>query len=153
MSCCFINGSVVCELESTEKYSAIAELIQDTSVFKDIPDRERFHKVVCDREKIVSTGFGRGIAVAHGTGPSLGTPRVALGISRKGIPFDSFDRKPVRFLFLVANSPESHKEYLSLLSQLIRVIRDEDFRDDLISCNNPRLIEEKLDRALSKLSA
>ena len=61
--------------------------------------------------------------------------------------FDSLDGKPVHFLFLVANPPGMQLEYLLALSVLVRVVRDDKFRDDLLNCFDPVEIESRLSRA------
>ena len=144
---CFTHGTVVCDLENTDKYRAIHELICEAPVFRDVEGVEYLEKAVVNREQLQSTGLGNGIAVAHGKSPAVGNIVMALGISRKGIPFDAIDNKPVHFLFLVANPPGMQLEYLLALSVLVRVIRDERFRDELLHCYDTPEIESRLHRA------
>jgi PTS system nitrogen regulatory IIA component len=144
---CFSHGTVICDLESTDKYDAIHELLCSAPVFRDLDDKESLERAVVQREKIQSTGFGSGIAVAHGKCAAVGNIVVALGISRKGILFDSVDGEPVHFLFLMANPPGMQLEYLLALSVLVRVIRDQRFRDGLMHCVDAVEIESRLNRA------
>lgn len=144
---CFTHGTVVCDLESTDKFEAIHELLCNAPVFRDLEDVEGLEKAVVHREKIQSTGLGSGIAVAHGKCPAVENIVMALGISRKGIQFEAMDNEPVHFLFLLANPPGMQLEYLLALSILVRVIRDQAFRDSLLSCFDPIEIESRLSRA------
>lgn len=144
---CFTHGTVVCNLESTEKFPAIHELLKEAPVFRDIKSIEHLERAVVQREKVQSTGLGSGVAVAHGKTPSVGDIVMALGISRKGIDFDAMDGKPVHFLFLVANPPGMQLEYLLALSVLVRVIRDERFREELLRCYDTVEIETRLHEA------
>ena len=144
---CFTHGTVVCDLESTEKYDAIHELFAKAPVFRDVDEIECLEDAVVKREQVQSTGFGQGVAVAHGKSPSVGEIVMALGISRGGIQFDSADEKPVQFLFVVANPPGMQLEYLLVLSVIVRVIRDERFRSELLRTFDPDDIEVKLNKA------
>ncbi|MBN1687211.1 MAG: PTS sugar transporter subunit IIA [Spirochaetales bacterium] len=144
---CFTHGTVVCDLESTDKFLAIHELINEAPVFRDVDGIEHLERAVVQREKIQSTGLGHGVAVAHGKSPAVGDIVMALGISRKGIDFDAIDGAPVHFLFLVANPPGMQLEYLLALSVLVRVIRDENFREELLNCYDSAEIERRLFRA------
>ena len=144
---CFTHGTVVCDLVSTDKYHAIHELLNEAPVFRDVEEIESLEHAVVQREKVQSTGFGNGVAVAHGKSPAVGDIVMALGISRQGIDFDAIDGKPVHFLFLVANPPGMQLEYLLALSVLIRVIRDEGFREELLSCYDSIEIESRLHKA------
>jgi len=144
---CFTHGTVVCNLESKEKFLAIHELLSGAPVFRDVEEIDHLEKAVVQREKLQSTGLGSGVAVAHGKTPSVGDIVMALGISRKGIDFDAVDGEPVHFLFLVANPPGMQLEYLLALSVLMRVIRDEHFREELLRCNDTVEIETRLHQA------
>ncbi len=144
---CFKNGTVCCDLESTAKYEAIHELLEKVPVFRDLDRRDYLEKAVVGREHVQSTGLGKGVAVAHGKTPAVGEIVMALGISQSGIDFDSVDEKPVHFLFVVANPPGMQLEYLLALSVLIRVIRDDRFRAELLSCTDSSEVEARLNRA------
>lgn len=146
---CFTKGTVVCDLESTEKFSAIHELICCAPIFRDIENAECLENAVIDREKIQSTGLGHGVAVAHGKSPIVGDIVLALGISKKGIPFGAIDGEDVNYLFLVANPPDMQLKYLLALSVLVRSVRDENFRDELLFCRNSKEVERRLNKAFN----
>ncbi len=151
MSCDFFGpGSVVWDLQSPTKFDAIHETIHRTRVFAEIPglDIDRFTAAVIAREKEQSTGFGRGIAISHGRDPVVADSRVALGVSRHGIEFDSYDGQPVHLLFVVANHPDKHVDYLRILSSLTTVVRNEIFRHEIMSAICCEEVETKMGSAL-----
>jgi PTS system nitrogen regulatory IIA component len=148
---CFLNGSVVCDLKSRDKYSAIDELISRAKVFRKLPNIESFKQAVYKREKEQSTAFGHGVAIAHGKSTLVRSLFVALGISRDGIEFDAPDGKPVKFLFLIANPPHMQFEYLFAISTIARVARSKTFREALLSCSCTDEVEEKLSSAFKAL--
>jgi PTS system nitrogen regulatory IIA component len=141
---CFISGSVVADLISTEKFEALRELIRRAPVFRALADAARLEEAVLERERQQSTGLGHGVAVAHG--PVEGVPRVliALGVSRTGIPFESPDGEPVRLLFVIASPPSLSLEYLQTLSTLVRCLRDKEDRDVLIGAPSATEIERRI---------
>lgn len=139
----------ICELENTEKYNALHELISQADSFISLPDANQFENEVISREQKQSTGIGKGIAIAHATTEQVEKIRVALGVSRKGIQFDSIDEQPVHLLFLVANPPNSQLEYLSLLSALVRLLREAAFRQSLICCAGACDMKQLIDNSLS----
>ncbi len=132
----FSPGSVVWDLQSVDKFDAIRETIRRTTIFRTIPnlDLQEFTTSVVQREKEQSTGFGRGIAIAHGRTVQVPTSEVALGVSRTGLEYDSFDGLPVHLLFIVASHPDRQIDYLRILSSLATLARNEIFRKDLLSC-------------------
>lgn len=149
----FDPGSVIWDVRSTNKYDAIREVIFNVRTFEDQAglDVEAFSQLVIEREKLQSTGFGHGVAVAHGRTDRVGRPIVALGVSREGIDYESVDGEPVHLLFVVANHPDHQMNYLRILSTLVSMVRDEYFRRDLLTCSHAREIEDKLCRGLTHI--
>ncbi|HQL83558.1 MAG TPA: PTS sugar transporter subunit IIA, partial [Spirochaetota bacterium] len=97
-------------LEATNKYKAIEEL---ALVFKDSEvcgDIQSLVKALKEREEIMSTGIGFGIAIPHAKIGSINEMAFAIGISRAGIDFDSMDGEPVHLVILVAAGEKQHKE-------------------------------------------
>lgn len=146
---CFGRGTVHF-LNETGKYAAIHELIFRTKAFAKLKNLNEFEYAVVSREEECCTGFGRGVAVAHGRTCDAETVSIALGISRQGIDYGSPDGNPVHLLFIIANPPESNAEYLSALSSLVMLLRDADFRDQLLRCRDIRHTEQVLYSAFSR---
>jgi len=81
---------------------------------------------VMERENQASTGIGKGIAIPHGLvkkGPVIWG---AIGLSRKGVDFDSIDGKPVQLIILIV-TPQNHKDdlHIAVLAQLSKILGDE----------------------------
>lgn len=125
---CFRGGTVVQNLVSRDKYEAIHELIDKAPVFVSSDSGPLVADAVIRREKVLSTGLGRGVAVAHGTTEAVSDIIIALGISEAGIDFDAFDEAPVHLLFVIANPPHRQPDYLVALAAVTRLMRDEGFR-------------------------
>lgn len=149
----FAPGSVVWDLQSGNKYDAIRETIHRTTIFRNIPnlDVHQFTETVVAREREQSTGFGRGIAIAHGRSAIVPTSAVALGISRQGIEYNSFDNLPVHILFVVASHPDRQIDYLRILSSLATLGRSDIFRQEVLSCLCQEEVERKVHTAFNGL--
>ncbi len=146
---CFQTGSVVAELSSGEKFTAIREIIYSAPVFRQIPDLNSFEEAVISREKMQSTGFGHGVAVAHGRIPGLSRVLIGFGISRAGIPFEAADGKPVHLLFVIASPPHLSLDYLQILSTLVRCLRDRPMRESIMACSGAREMEVRIREAFN----
>lgn len=140
------EGAVVSNLISKDKFSAIDELVSKATIFQNIKNKEDFLKAVYQRENEKTTGFGHGVAVAHGKISTMKDIKIALGISRGGIQYNATDGKPVYLLFLVASDPAKSQKYLETLSFLMRIVRNEDFRKQLLNCTTPQEAEALLDQ-------
>ena len=138
--------SVIWGLSSTDKLSAIREVIQRAPAFARIPglDLDELCASVIQREMLQTTGFGHGVAVAHGRSEQVGRCVVALGIAKGGIEFSAADGNPVHMLFVVASNPERQIDYLRILASLVSVVRDDRFRGQLLSCAGPQDLHQLL---------
>jgi len=149
---CFRAGSVH-SITATDKYRAIAELIGRASALSEVTDLEMLEDSVVTRERIGSTGLGRGVAVAHGKTPLVDRVIVTLGISKDGIEFDSPDGLPVHLLFLVASPPHRSSEYLMALSSIACLCRGQGLKERLLAASTTseagRLASEAFGRALN----
>ncbi len=146
---CFHPGTVVPDLQSTEKYEALRELIRRAPVFRRLQDAARFEQAVIERERQQSTGFGHGVAVAHGRVEGVPRVLIALGISRPGIPFDAPDGEPVKLLFVIASPPSLSLSYLQALSTLVRCLRDQEDRDHLLHAPSAAEVERRIRAAFA----
>jgi PTS system nitrogen regulatory IIA component len=147
---CFRGGTVVQSISSSDKFEAIRELIHKAPVFASMADKRTVEEAVIRREKVLSTGLGRGVAVAHGTTEVVDDIVIALGISEAGIEFEAIDRAPVHLLFVITNPPGRQIEYLTALSAVTRLVRDESFRQSLRAKVPAREIELKICDAFSE---
>jgi len=137
-------GSVICHIDARTKIAAIQEVIEKCSIFKSLPDIDRFKRAVINREEIETTGIGHGIAIAHGKVRNLAHVQVALGLSECGIDYEAKDESPVHFLFVIASSPTRQFEYIRTLSALLRTVRSPEVRSELLRLDNNYECEDPL---------
>jgi len=95
----------------------------------------------------MTTGIGFGIAVPHAKLESVHKIAFAIGISKKGIDFNSIDGKPVHLVVLVAAGERQHKEYLKLLSKIMSVLKNDIIRNEMIQAKSTKDIIEILRNA------
>lgn len=127
-------------IKSKNKLKAIEELAM---VFKDSPicsDTDALVKALREREGIMSTGVGFGLAIPHAKIKAVKELAFAIGISKQGIDFDSIDGKPVNLIILVAAGERQHKEYLRLLSNIMAILKDKKVRDKIIKAESVKTI-------------
>ncbi len=129
-------GPVICQVDSQDKFAAIDEVIDRCSVFHDLSNVDRFRRAVKRRERIETTGIGHGVAIAHGKILHLDRIRVGLGLSVEGIPYDAKDEQPVHLLFVIASTPSRQFEYIKALSSILRSVRSDEVRDELLQLDS-----------------
>ncbi|NLI79439.1 MAG: PTS transporter subunit EIIA [Candidatus Riflebacteria bacterium] len=133
----FISPQLIkLELTSTKKLEAIKELIGLIDGAGFLTDAEAFLKSVLEREKVGSTGIGKGIAIPHSRTSAVREVVVAIGRSLPGIEFEALDNRPVHLIFLIAAPVESGGLYLKALARLSRLLRYQEFRNELMEAKS-----------------
>ena len=130
--------------ESLSKHDALDRLVDALYATQAISDREAFRKAVYDRESVMSTGIGQGVAIPHVRIEGVLKPAISLGISRKGLDFDTLDNQLVHAIVLFAMPAGSQKEYLGLLAQVMTALKQPGFLERLVNCDTPEEVEDML---------
>lgn len=143
-----LKEETIClSLENTGKEEVIDEMVAMLYADGVLQDAEAFKKEIMKREEISSTAFGSGIAIPHGKSQSVRMPRVAVGLSKKGISFDSSDGEPVYAVFMIAVGEKEDDVHLKLLSALSQKLMEPGFLPRLKECTQKdqvtRLITEE----------
>ena len=141
--------SIILDLESTTKETAIHELITRAEAFHGVSNARTLERSILAREATMTTGFGRGVAISHGESADINHLAVALGISSDGVEYDAMDGKPVHIIFLVVNPVGDRAEYLDVLATLTALLRQTDVRNRLRRCACVEDVESTLRDALS----
>ncbi len=97
-----------------------------------LQDKEGYFRALLEREKVVSTGIGMGVALPHARMPGYEDFFIAVGIQKQGIDWKALDGNPVRLIFMIGGPDNKQTEYLHLLSQLTMAIKDEERRKKLL---------------------
>ena len=125
-------------LSSVNKFQAIDELArvyEGTDICSNV---DILVKSLKEREELMSTGIGFGIAIPHAKIPDISTLSFAIGISKTGINFDSMDGSPVHLLILVVAGEKQHREYLGLLSNIMSMLKKNEVKEQIIASDSPQ---------------
>lgn len=118
----------VVDLTADDKRSALVELVDVIAKAPEVTDPKGFLQAILDREKIMSTGMGIGIAVPHVKIASVTDFVMAIGRHRRGLDFDSLDKKPVYLIIMIAAAEAQKDEFLKVLSKVASTFREDEFR-------------------------
>lgn len=123
------------DLSGKRKPEIISELVQLLVDAGRITDGEKIRQLVLEREAMMSTGIGDGIAVPHCLAPGIESTMIAFGRHAKGAKFDAVDKKPVRLFFLMVGPDGGHSQHLRLLSKLSRLLHDDGLKSGLLQAS------------------
>ncbi|MFH1279946.1 MAG: PTS sugar transporter subunit IIA [Candidatus Eisenbacteria bacterium] len=123
------ESRVLLPLASTAKEGVIGEI---TAFLVRAAGREDLEGTILEgiweREREISTGIGRGIAIPHAEiGADIETTAV-IGIAPGGVDFDALDSRPVSIVFLLVVSHGNRQERLGILKSLSALFGDAEVR-------------------------
>ncbi len=118
-------------LESEEKYQLIEEMVNLLNESGRIANRDLVLNAVFERERVMSTGMGDGVAIPHAKTEGVKELVAAFGITKQEIDFQAIDGKPVRIVFLLVGPTDQTGPHLKALSRISRLMHRKEFRDRL----------------------
>ena len=129
--------SVIVGLQGETKEEIIEELVDSLEKGVAISDREKVLESVLDREKIMSTGIGDGIAIPHGKSDAVITLSAALGTQKRGANFEALDGEPAYVFFLLVSPANISGPHIKALARISRLLKNEDFKKRLTAASSP----------------
>ena len=131
----FTPDRFVSPLTARDPREAIRELVRVSARATGL-DEVLVTAAAFEREQLVSTALGGGVAAPHARLVGLARPVVAVGVSPSGIEFDTPDGVPVRLVFLILTPRSEDGAQLEILSDIAATFSHEDAVERL--CNDPR---------------
>ena len=101
-----------------------------------VPDGGVVVDKLLERERILSTGIGGGVAVPHAQVPGIGRLAMAVSIHPSGIEYPALDGQPVRLVFCLIGDANTAADHLAGLARLARLARRDDALDRLIQADS-----------------
>ena len=125
------KDKIIPSMTSKFKNDAISELIDLFKNDERVKDVESMRDSVHDREKIMSTGVGKGFAIPHAKSNSVTDIIAAFGKIDDPVDFQSLDGQPVNLIFLLVGKENLVGPHIKLLSRISRMMNKEEFRESL----------------------
>lgn len=110
-------------LKATSKKNLFQELAHRMAGVAGVDSRELFAALL-ERERLGSTGVGRGVAIPHCRLPTVTRIYGALGRLETPINFEAVDQQPVDLVFLLIAPDCAGADHLKALARVSRLMRD-----------------------------
>ncbi len=112
-----------------------------------ISDRETYKQGILAREEKGSTAVGEGIAIPHAKSSAVTAPSLAAMTVPGGVDYEALDDEPSDVLFMIAAPDTNADVHLEVLSRLMTLLMDEDFRASLLSARDTDEFLAVIDKA------
>lgn len=128
--------AVVLNLHARCKREALSALA-DRAAAVTGADAAAIREALMDREKLGSTGVGRGVAIPHGKIEGLAAMTGLLAKLDAPIDFEAVDDQPVDLIFVLLAPMDASAAHLKALAKVSRMLRDERVREALRGAATP----------------
>ena len=120
------------DLRAVTKEGAIRELAELAGGSGALADVTMY----IEREFLLSTGVGRGVAIPHAQAAGAAGLGCCLGLSSDGIDFEAIDDEPVRIVCMIVAQEGGEAEYLLLLSRISRLFAQRHVREQVLAASS-----------------
>jgi PTS system nitrogen regulatory IIA component len=115
------------DLRPRDKADCLRQMAERASRAGVIRDLEESLKSLLEREKVVTTGIGNGVAIPHAKSANVHGMVIAVGRVAEGLDFEALDGQPVHILFMLLGPQEAAGLHVKLLARIARLVKQPDF--------------------------
>ena len=134
------DDCIIADLDAADKEGTLNEV----SLFLEnkgiILDHAKLLQALLDREKLGSTGIGDNMAIPHAKVEGIEQITTVFARSQRGIDFQSLDRKPVHYVFLLLAPPASTGLHLKALAKIARLFKNTSLRENILTAEDAKTI-------------
>jgi fructose-specific phosphotransferase system IIA component len=123
-------------LRATNKDEILDELVDVLVEGRCVDDHDEVLRVVREREAVLSTGIGNGVALPHGKSAACSDLFLAAGVTAEPVDFDALDGRPVRLVFMLVGPESVAGAHIKALSQISRLVRRPEVRQRLVEAED-----------------
>ncbi|OCC24130.1 transcriptional regulator [Croceicoccus estronivorus] len=119
-----LHPDAVATIDAGSKQAILEALAERFAQVYDLDGVEILERIE-EREKLGSTGFGRGVAIPHARIPGLRRPVTAFLRLEHSVDFAAADGMPVDLVFGLLSPENAGASHLQALAAISRMVREE----------------------------
>lgn len=121
-------------IQAERRNAALREICRHAVAL--LPDSEAFLQALFEREALMSTGLGDGVAFPHARSKQVQDFFIVAGLARQGINWDALDERPVKLIFTIAGPMDRQEHYHTLLANLASLLKTPGLKESLLESEN-----------------
>jgi len=136
-------------LQARGKIEALREVATLLKQPDCVTDFDAFFQEILERERVSNTALGQDVAIPHARTEQCKEIVIAVGRSAEGVDFEAKDGQPVRLIFLIGTPKQMVTEYLRVVGNLARLLRQDQLRRGLLAAPDAAEFIRLVDQAES----
>lgn len=130
------ESTILANLEVENKKELLNQLIDLLKPEVNGEQLKEIRKAVFEREDIMSTGVGKGLAIPHGKAKNIEKTYASFALLKEPVAYESVDEEPVQIVFLLVGPDSKNNIHIKLLSRISRLMNSKEFRNKLMKCES-----------------
>jgi fructose-specific phosphotransferase system IIA component len=135
--------TILPNLEAKDKGEVLDRMVTSLKERVSNSELEKIREAVFEREEIMSTGVGKGLAIPHGKAAGIEQTYAVFAILKEPVDYEAIDNQPVSMVFLLVGPQASNSLHIKMLSRISRLMNNSDFRERLRTCSTAEEIIEQ----------
>lgn len=131
-------------ITAVSKDELISKMVDIAARNPSVLDKQKVAAAIIERERIMSTGVGKGFAIPHGKSDAVSEIVLAFGVTAEPVDYASMDNEPVRLVLLLVSREGDVGLRLKLLSRASKVMNSEVARKALMDAKSKEEVLEIL---------
>lgn len=139
------EDAIVHRLQATDRDAIIHELILRLRALGAITDLEAAEREVLQRERVMSTGVGFGVACPHARTNAVNTLACAIGVTQRPVDFsDDEEGRACRIIILTLTPDTVNSPYMTFITAVLTALRAPAKREALLQAPDAAAIRKAL---------
>jgi fructose-specific phosphotransferase system IIA component len=134
-------------IQARQKNAALREVASLLATSQCVTNFDAFYNEILERERVSNTALGHDVAIPHARTDQCTEILVAVGRSSEGIDFEAKENQPVRLIFLIGTPKQMVTEYLRVVGNLARLLRQDQVRQRLLEVPDAASFIKVIDEA------
>jgi len=135
---------VHCNIQSSSKKRLLELISEDLARQSDQLTKRQVFESLIARERLGSTGLGKGVAIPHGRVKGSSNVQASFIRLKTPVAFEAIDGKPVDLLFCLTVPEDCGEDHLKLLAQVAELFSDADLLRELRAADSSERIIQLL---------
>ncbi|MEI8133897.1 MAG: PTS sugar transporter subunit IIA [bacterium] len=137
---------------ANSKEELLSKMVDLAATNPHVLDKEKVRAAIFERERIMSTGVGKGFAIPHGKTDSVSDIVLAFATTSEPVDYAALDNEPVRLILLLVSRDSDVGSRLKLLSRASKVMNSDSARTALTEATTAEQILEIFTREEERIS-
>ncbi len=129
----FNENNIFLDVEPGGKDALLERILKALDSMELIKDFDRALRDVIERENVMSTGIGSGVAIPHAYTDGVNQLVAGFFRTRESVDFDALDGGTVDLFFIILGPKASRRDHIKVLAKISRLLNHEEFREELRS--------------------